>query len=221
MHDRAINFFSIDRNSNLVIYFIARVAACECSDPKGAPTGLGLGSTPRAPLIVIDMEKVYIGIDPGSQGVITALYPDGGIDFCHIPDVTTEGICVFIRRMQSRACGFGWGLVAVIEDVHAIFGSSAKSTFNFGWIKGLLQGLLVGNGIPYSLVSPKEWQKEMWTRQDKVVKDNRVQPKPTSINAASRLFPNVDLRRTPKCKKPDDNKADSILLAEYARRRNL
>ena len=48
-----------------------------------------------------------------------------------------------------------------------------------------------------------------------------VDPKPTSINAARRLFPNIDLRKNERCKKIDDNKVDSLLMAEYARRKNL
>lgn len=39
--------------------------------------------------------------------------------------------------------------------------------------------------------------------------------------ACHRLFPTVDLRRTIKCKNEDDNFADSLLMAEYGRRKNL
>jgi len=49
----------------------------------------------------------------------------------------------------------------------------------------------------------------------------RIDTKATSINAARRLFPEVDLRKSERSKKPDDNKVDSMLMAEYARRRNL
>lgn len=36
--------------------------------------------------------------------------------------------------------------------------------------------------------------------------------------AVKRLFPDMDLRRTVKCTVFDDNKIDSILMCEYARR---
>ena len=126
-----------------------------------------------------------------------------------------------------------------MEQIHAIFGSSAGSTFAFGEIFGILKGLLIANEIPYHLVPPKEWQKEIWIHQDEIyvnktrnITDKEtgvkvpktikaVDPKPTSFNAARRIFPNVDLRKNERCRKLDDNKCDSLLIAEYARRKNL
>lgn len=126
-------------------------------------------------------------------------------------------------------------IACVIEDVHAIFGSSAKATFAFGENKGMLIGLLCANKIPFVLVQPKEWQKELWVNADyvydyKQVKNKRtgemenkkaVNTKKTSINAAKRLFPSLDLRKSAKCKNIDDNKVDALLMSEYARRKNL
>ena len=48
---------------------------------------------------------------------------------------------------------------AVIEDVHAIFGSSAKATFEFGKIVGILEALLVANSIPFTKVAPEDMAK--------------------------------------------------------------
>ena len=122
---------------------------------------------------------------------------------------------------------------SLVKDVHSIFGASAKSTFNFGEIKGILKGLLIANEIPYTLVQPKTWQQEIWINQDMIVsyksvvragkeiKQKVVDTKSTSINAARRLFPSIDLRKNERCKKIDDNKVDSLLMAEYARRKNL
>lgn len=101
-------------------------------------------------------------------------------------------------------------------------------------IKGFLTGLLVAHKIPYTLVQPKEWQGEIWTNADMVVSHKKVKckngkeinrketnTKATSINAAQRLFPSVDFRRNERCRKIDDNKVDALLMAEYARRKNL
>ena len=120
-----------------------------------------------------------------------------------------------------------------MEEVHALFGSSAKSTFSFGEINGVLKALLIANEIPYTLVQPKIWQNEIWANKDMVVsyktatragkeiKQKVVDTKATSINAARRLFPSIDMRRNERCKRIDDNKVDSLLLAEYGRRKNL
>lgn len=181
------------------------------------------------------MQKTYIGIDPGEVGFISAIFPNGNKEFYSIDENTDLDLSRILKSIKERS----WEVTVVMEDVHAIFGANAKSTFNFGEIKGLLKGLLIANEISYTLVPPKTWQQEIWTHQDEVYttkqrtfKDKEtgdevvkqykaIDPKPTSINAAIRLFPTVDFRKNQRCKKVDDNKVDSILMAEYARRKNL
>lgn len=175
------------------------------------------------------MEKTFIGIDPGVQGFITAIFPNGTFEFYSIDENDDLDLHRVLKSIKERS----WQVTAVLEDVHAIFGCSAKSTFNFGEIKGILKGLLIANEIPYTLVQPKQWQQEVWNNQDMIVsyktvvragkeiRQKVVDTKSTSINAARRLFPNIDLRKNERCKKTDDNKVDSLLMAEYARRKNL
>lgn len=175
------------------------------------------------------MEKTFIGIDPGMEGFITAMFPNGKFEFYSIYENDDLDLQRILKSIKDRS----WQVTAVLEDVHAIFGSSAKSTFNFGEIKGILKGLLVANEIPYTLVQPKDWQKEVWINQDEIasyrmieragkqIRQKVVDTKSTSINAARRLFPHIDLRKNERCKKTDDNKVDSLLMAEYARRKNL
>ena len=62
--------------------------------------------------------------------------------------------------------------------------------------------------------------KEVTIKGKKVSKKD-VNTKQTSINCAKRLFPTLDFRKNEKCKKIDDNKVDSVLMAEFARRKNL
>jgi hypothetical protein len=163
------------------------------------------------------MTKTYIGIDVGSHGFIS-VQQDGHWDFLSIIESDLHTIFLYlsdIKRNHSL-------LTCVIEDVFAIYGSSAKATFQFGFNKGYLIGLLSACEIPYTLVTPKVWQREMWINADKVYKDGkRIDTKATSINATKRLFPSIDLRRTSSCKNIDDNKFDSMLMCEYGRRKNL
>lgn len=170
--------------------------------------------------------KTYISCDPGSEGFICAWNPDNDVrEYISIKDSTRRQLADFLNRYAESS-------VAVMEEVHALHGSSAKSTFRFGEIFGLLQGLFIALRIPYHLVQPKDWQASIWINSDKVYKAGKVNQKtgkasrivdtkPTSINAASRLFPGIDFRRTPDCKKIDDNKVDATLIGEYARRANI
>ena len=171
-----------------------------------------------------------IAIDPGSKGFVTFLSSDGEYDFYAIKDGDmldfSERISKFIdEKDPTRAHTH-----CIIEEVHAVFGSSAKSTFAFGEINGFIKGFMVAHGVPYTLVAPKIWQSNVWINQDKIFKygtdkdgkaKKSINTKSTSYNAARRLFPNIDLKRTPKCKSFDDNKVDSLLICEYARRNNL
>lgn len=176
------------------------------------------------------MEKTFLGIDPGVIGFITAIFPNGKYEFYSIEENDDLSLHRILKSIKERS----WQVTAVLEDVHSIFGASSKSTFNFGEIKGILKGLLIANEIPYTLVQPKTWQQEIWNNQDMIVsfktitksdgteqRRKIVDTKSTSINAARRLFPTIDLRKNERCKKIDDNKVDSLLMAEYARRKNL
>lgn len=172
--------------------------------------------------------RVYIGIDVGSKGFIT-LNNGSEYQFYSIADNDIYQLSDVFKEIKEEYPN----VVCVMEEIHAIFGSSAKATFAFGEINGILKGLLMANKIPYHLVPPKTWQKEMWDNKDLVItyktinkrgKDvsvKDVNTKQTSINAAKRIFPTIDLRRTEKCKNIDDNKVDSLLISEYGRRKNL
>lgn len=178
--------------------------------------------------------KCYIGIDPGSRGFICTQC-DGNFSFYSIEDNDLYQLSEIMAKIRQE----NENLVCVIEDVHAIGNSAASSTFTFGFNKGYLVGLLAANKIPYILVQPKTWQKEMWlnsdmiinykkikvvdkkTKEEREIVSKEVDTKNTSINAAKRLFPNIDFRKTERCKKIDDNKVDATLMSEYARRRNL
>ena len=57
--------------------------------------------------------------------------------------------------------------------------------------------------------------------KNKEINKKEVNTKATSINAAKRLFPELDFRRTNRCNNIDDNKVDATLICEYLRRKNL
>ena len=174
------------------------------------------------------MSKCYMAIDPGSKGFLCT-QKDGVFEFFPIADNDLYQLSKIMAEMRSK----NTEITCVIEDVHAIFGSSAKATFAFGFNKGYLIGLLAANNIPYHLIQPKEWQKVMWSNadmvvtykqvkmKDKMVSKKVVDTKATSINAAKRLFPTIDFRKSERAKNIDDNKVDACLMSEYARRMNL
>lgn len=170
------------------------------------------------------MNKAYIGIDPGKNGFLTVINQKGYFEFYPIPLVGKELDILKINDIISSIISEESDFHCVIEDVHALYGASAGSTFIFGYVCGVLEGILVANNIPYTKVAPKKWQKQMWEgiplqqKSSSTGKTMVTDTKLMSLMAAKRLFPKVDLRETERCKKPHDGKVDSLLIAEYCRR---
>lgn len=89
--------------------------------------------------------------------------------------------------------------------MHAVPGQGVTSMFNFGQNYGFLKGVLFANSVPICVVSPQRWKKAL----------NVTSDKNTSVDKAKELFPGVNLKATPRCKKDSDGKAESLLLAYY------
>lgn len=168
--------------------------------------------------------SVYVGVDIGVNGGISVINTEGELSLFTIPKVKTKVdysklISIFdgIVRDGHRE------LVTVyccLEDVHSIYGMSAKSNFNFGFIKGFKVSQAISHNFIYELVPPKTWQKEIWTNSDKVYKGNkRIDTKATSLLAAKRLFPKEAFLATARSSKPHDGLVDAALIAEYSRRK--
>lgn len=174
-----------------------------------------------------ESKKYYIGIDPGALGFVSVINEQGKLIESYPlfkdpknPEISNLNENLFKLTKYEQNCH------VVIENVHAIFGSSAKGTFNFGYICGAIEGIISVLGLPYTKIQPKTWQKEMFkgekilTRLSSTGKTQVTDTKKMSFNVCHRIFPVIDLRRTQRAKKEDDNKADSLLMAEYGRRKN-
>lgn len=142
---------------------------------------------------------IYIGVDPGKNGGIAIIDSDGVIAFPFSEErllIELDGIA------QEYEC------ICYLEHVHAMPKQGVSSTFNFGMNFGFIQGVLKAYEIPYELVTPQKWKKEFSCTSDKN----------TSIEVCKRLFPNVNLKATERCKKDHDGIAEALLIAEYGRR---
>ena len=82
--------------------------------------------------------------------------------------------------------------------------------------------------ISHTFVQPKKWQ-SIWEgvpiqKVPTGKKNKKGEPmyktdtKATSLLAVQRLFPNIDLRASERCKIPHDGIVDALLMAEYCRR---
>lgn len=166
-----------------------------------------------------------IGIDPGINGAIACMDETGKIEFIKaMPKISSgfdghafDGI---LQNYQDVEC------TVFIEDVHALFGSSAKATFTFGKICGMIEGIVLANHLKYIYVQPKVWQKEMFQGVKEIRKvstkagaKGRVDTKAMSEIACKRLFPDIKFVATERCTKTHDGMTDACLIAEYGRRK--
>jgi len=158
----------------------------------------------------VSSNAIVIGVDPGLDGALAAINGDslvmtpmpvfaaGGKRYIDEPRVVNWLIDHAVRNAR-----------VFIESVHAMPGQGVVSMFTFGCGWGQVRGICAGLGIPYELVRPQEWQKEMLAGQ----------PRGSEYLVASRLWPMTDWRATPKCKTVHDGLVDAVLIAEFGRRK--
>ena len=143
---------------------------------------------------------IYIGIDPGKKGAMAIL---NGDEVTLIPWDLRQYIQAILDIGEEKA-------FCIVESVAAMPGQGVTSMFSFGENFGMIQGVLAAMGIPYQLVKPRQWKKAFSVTGDKN----------TSVAVCKRLFPDVVLRRTERCRKDDDNLAEALLMAFYAKRQD-
>jgi len=160
------------------------------------------------------MKDYYIGIDPGKKGFM-CVYDRSYSVYKHYPLFDGNRL----NRDMVKALWTYAGerdVMAVVEQVHSMPHQGVASTFSFGTNYGMIIGALEALGIPYCTVTPGKWQKFICEAVDKA-----SNPKQMHYNAACRLFPNIDFRRSERSKTWDDNKVDATLICEYGIRKQL
>lgn len=149
------------------------------------------------------MYDTFIGIDVGKTGSFTVITPDDKKviypTLCN-PDYDIWRMHMLLKE-HAKTTSF-----AVIERAQAMPGQGVVSMFEFGKGYGIWLSLLAVNYIAHQIVHAATWTKVMLAGAPGIGKER-------SYNAARRIFPNWD----PKTKK-ERLYADSVLLAEYARR---
>lgn len=185
----------------------------------------------------MSLPKRYVaGADPGKHGAIvllsTAYNPVriAADDIIQIPVKRDKsGKLDTLLIWQSLRAFAPYIDLYMQEDVHALYGSSAVGTFEFGDANGALRTVLQllslcnSNGAaPVRSVSPKIWQKYAWkpqhivyTKGEDTKSRKKKDTKATSMAAAKDLFPGVSF--VPKrARVPHDGLIDAALIAHYA-----
>ena len=148
---------------------------------------------------------IFLGIDPGMSGGIGVMTMAGDAEKANVSSVifnkmTEMDISIEFESLKAKSAYSG-GILAFIENVHGFPGMSVVAVSSFMGNFGFLRGCLYSHNIPFDLVSPQRWQKELGCRThgDKNISKAKAQ----------QLFPELKITHA---------NADAILLAEYCRR---
>ena len=152
---------------------------------------------------------IVLGIDPGLEGAL-ALYDETGLlDVYKMPAVKSTGRgreVLWATLNDVWNARFYWAGHAFLERVNARPLDGSSSAFKFGSIYGGLRGMIVGKMIPYTLVTPGVWMKEMGVGRGS---------QEASVIRAEQLFPgHAQHFRGPRGGKVD-GVAEAALIAKY------
>ena len=165
--------------------------------------------------------RYYIGIDIGKKGAIFMMNENGDEMWRKpMPMIKDKVDWHELNEILAPYEGFN-GMVG-FEKLGVIFGSSKKTAFSMGEQYGAVRMCCIANALQYTEVPAKKWQAEMFQGQEKIFKTgskSKVDTKAMALMAAKRLFPKINLLMTDKSKVAHDGLVDSILIAEYLKRK--
>jgi crossover junction endodeoxyribonuclease RuvC len=162
---------------------------------------------------------MFVGIDPGMEGAVAIIYPvENRLPAVHFLDTPVVNVGKKGKtkreydgqRMTQMFKDYGVlnGGVVYIERQQSMPGQGVASTFTTGRGYGLWLGILTALGIPYEIVAPVTWKKNLMA--------DMAKEKGASLIKAKQLFPLCaeDLKL-----KKHHGRADALLIAEFGRRR--
>lgn len=147
---------------------------------------------------------MILGIDPGCSGALVVLDQCGNFIDCIRTPIIKEGKqskvngAAIVRFLESYRITH-----AYIEKVHSMPGQGVSSTFTFGHSAGVIEGVVQGLNIPYTMVSPQSWKKS----------NNLIgSDKDAARSRAIQLYPGLK-----NLDKKDEGQAvaDAILIARH------
>jgi hypothetical protein len=167
--------------------------------------------------------KNYIGIDNGVTGSIGIIPFNGKKEFHHTPARMSQNYQkksksisrIDIKQLKAILEPFASNSFALLErPLTAMIGKRKLDTIISG-MRALEATLIVLEdlSIPYQFIDSKSWQKELLPVLPPKTPNASSRLKALSLDIGKRLFPEIDFKGF--------KDADGLMIAEYARRKNL
>ena len=156
------------------------------------------------------MTKIFIGVDPGKSGGIAIINVFTNEIF--VTPMILSGKDVDAKAIADWITSNTYKYehpITCIEKVHAMPGQGVTSMFKFGFVTGVMHGIIRTLGIPLHLVTPQAWKKEILAGTPK--------DKEAAIDFCRRIYPQVNLLATERSRKPHSGIADALCIARYAK----
>lgn len=150
------------------------------------------------------MQKAILGIDPGNNGGLAVIWPNGAECF-KMPD-TKQDLFLLLGEIKDKASLNGWDLICYYEKQWGKTGDTPMTAFSLGYGFGAIETALYACGIPKKpAVAAITWEKHYNTP-----KMDYKQRKKWLKSCAQGLFPELG-------KKVTDKTADALLIARYGK----
>jgi hypothetical protein len=157
--------------------------------------------------------KGVLGIDPGLEGGLALIGPDG-ILLEEMPVVANEiDTATLLPWLEEHRESIG---MIYLEKVAPRRMQGLKSVITSCSNWGVLKGLLLSSGFSFVVVDPSDWTKEI----HKGIANDDMKPKPRSRLALTQLFPRVAVPKKGRKGEPHEGLMDALLIAEYGRRKS-
>jgi len=155
---------------------------------------------------------MIIGIDPGITGAV-AFLDEKEIKVVKCPFIRVSGKRLYDESKMVEIICLGVAkkkkIYAIVEKAQAMPKQGVSSMFNYGYGYGVWIGILSCLKIPFELVSPVKWKRDM------LIGIPGSDKKGKSLVAVKRIFPKISYDWIRK----DHGLAEALLLAEWGRRR--
>ena len=168
-------------------------------------------------------KQVWIGIDPGQKGAISFISEVRDHQFVRINDMPLlpngEVDAPALEKMIDGYCSVDSHVTCALERSQPMPSQSAQSGFNYGVGYGAVKAVLHLMGVPFQEIPPIKWKKSFSLPKIEKGSAGKKKGKQEAITKCLELFPDVprDKYYGPKGGMKD-GRAESLLLAEYARR---
>lgn len=142
-----------------------------------------------------------LAIDPGQNGATCYLPEKGDIKFLDHKNSDSRALYSFMDDCAAN--------LIIIEDVHSLYGMSAKSNFKFGYNLGVVTTISELMAIDLYKVQPKIWQKYIGC-----TKPTGKELKKEIAHIADLLYPSANIRG--KRGGLLDGRSDALMIGHYA-----